>query len=735
MVENKTLVGGLIAVIFMVIGAAYFYPIYTETDTCVLSGSYGTWENVTEKVYFNSSFPAIARYYCAKEAKITKEECLLQDKLINSDGCKWGGKVGGTTRLYVMVDPEVSISSESIKSYPLVDVGLQTSEGIKMDWLENGLTHKCLGFEITKGISINAVAGLILDTASKENAKPILSKKSINNWNETRQMNDKCNSIEITPDLNGTKIFIDNCTKKDIIITHSDEIWADVKIDSTELNKERLDGVKLQDGYYKYCFNVPIIKTAKGYGNSGEVKLILGSNIYTDRQHSSYWNASYTNQTLINVTVTETDTNQQIYINLSRNVNWKCAFVILNGTTEKELAWLNETREAFYTNFSVTSGQAEIIKIIHNATCAVSTPQYNYSQIMLLANEFETDADVDRVSSVDALNLTVGQKGNSVYLTTADGTAYTDHSWSISRWSNTSSVAYFYTLKSGTFNNCFLKLSTGTTVRAALGMINTSSIYWQYKTNPTERQSDTLIEQNVWTKFRFHLNSTLGVYIKEQREIWVGTTAEIPSNMSSIGWYYDTKAGDMFDTFFVYRDYGAKNPVLNIGSDQQIINLAPTLGSLNCTNATVYATSFKWNEPVINCQLTCTDDTSVSYVKFSGTEGVSAFDTTDTNDTWFANMTNFTGVGDYFSFTVPENANKMNYSGVWNVSAICSDGTLTSSSYIAWTVPNGNVNISLLYPDTNLSKKNGTYILNVQVRKGCTGGECFNMTPYFTIGV
>jgi len=66
--SNVYTVAGLIAVIFIALGGAtvYFYPNYFGYDNCVG----GSWENITEEVYFNDTFPRIARYYCSTEAEI-----------------------------------------------------------------------------------------------------------------------------------------------------------------------------------------------------------------------------------------------------------------------------------------------------------------------------------------------------------------------------------------------------------------------------------------------------------------------------------------------------------------------------------------------------------------------------------------------------------------------------------------------------------------------------------------
>ena len=104
--NDPKVISGLIVIVFALIGSAAFYPYYIGTDRCQSDGEYGTWEAVTELVWFDDEFPAIGRYYCSIETNLTAEECLYSEKLLNYDGCKWGGKTSKSKKtLYVMEDP------------------------------------------------------------------------------------------------------------------------------------------------------------------------------------------------------------------------------------------------------------------------------------------------------------------------------------------------------------------------------------------------------------------------------------------------------------------------------------------------------------------------------------------------------------------------------------------------------------------------------------------------------
>jgi len=109
--ETKTkIVSGLIMVIFALFGTAYFTPEYVERDLCA---DKNIWENVTEIVFYNETFPSIARYYCNTETDISKQDCFNQDRLINTDGCKWAGRLSGTKRsAYIINDPPLVVDGK-----------------------------------------------------------------------------------------------------------------------------------------------------------------------------------------------------------------------------------------------------------------------------------------------------------------------------------------------------------------------------------------------------------------------------------------------------------------------------------------------------------------------------------------------------------------------------------------------------------------------------------------------
>ena len=71
----------------------------------------------------------------------------------------------------------------------------------------------------------------------------------------------------------------------------------------------------------------------------------------------------------------------------------------------------------------------------------------------------------------------------------------------------------------------------------------------------------------------------------------------------------------------------------------------------------------------------------------------------------------------------------INYSGTWNITAQCTDGSNNVGTSIQWSIPWGTVNVTLVSPNTNISVQNGTTQL-INTRVGCIDYECANITHY-----
>jgi hypothetical protein len=165
-----------------------------------------------------------------------------------------------------------------------------------------------------------------------------------------------------------------------------------------------------------------------------------------------------------------------------------------------------------------------------------------------------------------------------------------------------------------------------------------------------------------------------------------------------MGVWFNSNTGQSFQNdWFLVRNYTSKEPSVVIGAEELPLTNAPSLGSLNCSNGTSYKAGFDWNEPITNCQVACTDQDEGDslYVNFS----IKSIQNEWTN---LQNTTNISGFWhyDFSSFILN------NYTGSWNVTALCSDYTTTNSTTINWDLVN-------TAPDTPAPERTEDYIFNM----------------------
>ncbi|MFA5887805.1 MAG: LamG domain-containing protein [Candidatus Nanoarchaeia archaeon] len=577
---------------------------------------------------------------------------------------------------------------DKVNAGDYIDTGLDNTQGISMDLVEKGLTHKVLEFEITSEIATQDIHLLIAENNfdAKEGS---LTKLNIVSREEP-VYETLCNPYNLEDPVNHSVNTVQNCTAIQTgTKTVYENQWLPVELKASE--KQGITSLStfniLGKGKYRYSFNTPIVNTGSGWGNAGTVFLKVGSGLFADKQHSSWWHSSCFNRISTNINPQVTDSNMQIHINLSKEIDWKKAYVVLN-TTNTSLAWLNDTQTWFWTNASVTANSAFGIDVYYN--CNSDTPQYNYSNIMLLANEFETNADLQRIDPallLLVLNTTIGQRGNSA-TENANAQNIKDGSWNIAQWHNTSFVVYYYTLKTS-WSNAFVQFFT-TTADYRFGIDTVGGSNYQVKIPAGEQNSGIAVEQSVWKKFRVHINTTANYYIDEQA-VSIAQGIALPANMSGIGFYADTKAGDSWDTSFVYRDYGVYNPNYVVGAEE-VFNTAPIVNINAISPATAYT-----NDD-LNCSFIATD---------ADNNPLSA------NITWYKNDVM------QFSFNISIDAGNTTSNilkaenttkgEIWNCSVIVYDGKLYSNASSTVRVISNSAPDVISYNSTSLNRTEVNY--------------------------
>ena len=72
----------------------------------------------------------------------------------------------------------------------------------------------------------------------------------------------------------------------------------------------------------------------------------------------------------------------------------------------------------------------------------------------------------------------------------------------------------------------------------------------------------------------------------------------------------------------------------------------------------------------------------------------------------------------------------INESGVWNVTAVCTDGTSTGYGNMSWGIDFGTITVTRVTPTTDLTIVNGTADSGFSVNVSCNERECANVTVY-----
>ena len=446
---------------------------------------------------------------------------------------------------------------DAVSAGNYVDVGLDKSKGISMNLVEKGLTHKVLEFEIDSEISSQEIQLLIAENNfdAKEGS---LTRLEIVQTEEP-VYETLCNPYNLPEDpINHSIDTVQNCTTMQIGTKNVDvEEWMPVELKSSEKNNaDSLASFNiLGKGRYRYSFDTPIIQTASGWGNKGTVFLKVGSDLYADKQHSSWWDGSCSARIGTTATPSITDTNMQLYINLSKDINWKYAYVIRNDI-KATLAWINNTQQAFFTNLSVTAGTQYDIVVYYN--CSASTQQYNVTQVMLKSSRFESQEDANRWNFEGG---TPNAFNNTFYI---EGVGSVNGNTDDSRF---------------TFNGTLSNVTIETNIHIAdISILNRNHkvISANFHVGKTDNSATNVsyyagtgfivspIPLTIgWHKVKYIVNATgtTAYWDNEQIAVYAGATSATKISFGNDPNTLD----DNYDVVYIYRNYGANNPTYEVG--------------------------------------------------------------------------------------------------------------------------------------------------------------------------
>ncbi len=283
-----------------------------------------------------------------------------------------------------LFDPEIkNLTLSSLDTQQLIDVGLDKTQGIEMDLIYNGLTNKILEIKIDKEISAQDM-GIYL-TNSNFNATKLEGKLTKKN----EELIDKpvwvrlCNPYnETVVNESGSNLMHhQNCTTyQDGTEEFNFVSWEEISLKSKDENSnEKIESYPiLTKGVYRYNFKVPLLRTNKGWGSTGELQVIIDDIAFVDRQGSSWWNETWTNRKAITVKSNRSFSNEPILIDVTgltlATDNCTAELVITdNGSNQLLRAILDDAQQA-----DGDGSEACLIQFSMNKNASVNQTYYVY---------------------------------------------------------------------------------------------------------------------------------------------------------------------------------------------------------------------------------------------------------------------------------------------------------------------------------------------------------------------
>jgi hypothetical protein len=597
-----------------------------------------------------------------------------------------------------MEDPELptldySLDTVKTELVSAIDVGLVKDLGVSMDLVENGLTKKVLEIKLDNDIGTADLGFILAESDFDADVDGILTKKEITKV-QVPVYETSCTTEKIT-DKNGTTSDLESC-ESNIVSYKEEEVinWAVVSLKSEESTKEESIKVYsiLEKGIYRYEFNIPIVKTANGWGSSGVIYAKLGEDIYVDKQHSSWWNNDYEFRECFNIQPTITDDNQQLELVTTAIINRTNFAVVLNSSnTEIKGTTINNSdfNNIVWINASVTGGDDFGICVYLNRTDGAINPIYNVTDVFLESYRFETQTEINNF----------GDKSDTGTFVINNTEVYEGIG---SMSGNYSTISLKQEILNNEYANASIVFlyyidSTNTQNQGTVAVLNqTGTIFWQLGCR--EAGSDTYLSgygpypalgetqwthieygPTRWVEIRYQVNSSGITAFYDNEWVYTNDTTFISNKFGIIDLNNeDTTFSQTYDLIYIYRDYGGDNPTITSTGVEDNLN-PPDISGLNCSNGTAWKTSFDWGEVISACQVITTDAEGDSlYINFSMYNGTTA---------QFENLKNDTNSsGGLFRYDFDDVT--VNIFADWNVTALAFDGTATNQTNISWAVTN-----------------------------------------------
>lgn len=372
----------------------------------------------------------------------------------------------------------------------------------------------------------------------------------------------------------------------------------------------------------RLCMNSPMQRLPNGkWGVDDKFDIICkrSSNTWSNAISSGltfgvdpWQNTSCDNRVSTLVSPTQTDANQLLEINLTRDINFNYAYVyenISNGI----LPFFNITTNTFVTNLSVTAGTKVGIDIYYN--CSALSPRYNISQIALEGWDFETQAEVETIGSIlnqwttnRFVNTTLYKFGRGSIQDAATTSNHVLREGIPSEEKTNRTLVYYWYDDGANVNDNAVEFfnTTGGDFGYRIGVyIDASSTNYSVQNQSGQKTQTPILRTTGWHRIQTDVNRSGGITYIDGVYTKYNPVLQAFFGIGLVS----TGSRGPYDIIYLYNNYGADNPTLNVGTEE---SNADTTSPISILSEPVNNTITASNTVKFVCN--ATDETGLSNI-------------------------------------------------------------------------------------------------------------------------
>ena len=258
--------------------------------------------------------------------------------------------------LFSLVYAGDTINFSNIQINSAVDVGLDTTKGISLDFVEDGATHKVLEIDLGESYSLSSQELLFLISDIDFSGSQISNEHLyvLNQQSLTRDfVVPSCSYYEQIQE-NGSIQNIESCTYTITTENYVEDVWEEIPLDtSTTENDFFSENSKVTGKIFHYSFDTPINLRDDGtFGSTGKVYVSVNGETFVNLQHSSWWATGFQYR-------------KAIQINNSASEVLRKWYTLEVSGFDTSTSSFNQSNK---NNFAVVCDGSEVDKIIANST-------------------------------------------------------------------------------------------------------------------------------------------------------------------------------------------------------------------------------------------------------------------------------------------------------------------------------------------------------------------------------